>query len=148
MWKSSSPDFTFQHFMFSSYALPARAKAFFYSVSDCISKCSNHFPLFLWLLFIAALLWLYNSFKARWGIVPSWREVQQSRCGSGGDQREQVRSEEGGQRTGLSHPTPRQLLETLHHQSFVKSAESILNGGEVSHRKDSYWKLERRRKER
>lgn len=51
-------------------------------------------PLFLWMLFIAALLWLYNSLKVRWEIVPGWGEVRQRRWGSGGDEREQGEREE------------------------------------------------------
>lgn len=55
--------------------------------------------------------------------MPGWGEVRQRRWGSGGDEREQGEREEGGQRSGLSHLTPRQLSETLHRQSFFKSVE-------------------------
>lgn len=33
----------------------------------------------LWMLFLASLLWLYNSSKVRWETVPGWWEVQQRR---------------------------------------------------------------------
>lgn len=80
--------------------------------------------------------------------MPGWREVQQSRWGSGGGGREQGARDEAGQRSGLSHLT---------HVSFQGCYTSEVHGDSAfptemrrhkSDRKDSDWKLGQRWRKR
>lgn len=85
-------------------------------------------PLFLWGLFIAALLWLYNSLKVRWEFVRGWVEVQQRSRGSRGWRKAMRR--EGRPRSGVAAPkTPRCAAEVAPDESRKSDFRTASNRG-------------------
>lgn len=76
------------HVLRHSSVKPDRFAVLYLLSSSSLCVVCLHFKvfqsfLFLCMLFLAALIWLYNSYKVSWEIVPGWWAVQQRIWGRG-----------------------------------------------------------------